>query len=934
MNSLPCAVPATLRALYHFNSEASDAMAIVTGTRLGAYEILAPLGAGGMGEVYRARDTRLDRAVAIKVLPAEFAQDSDRLRRFELEARATSALNHPNILTVYDFGTHEGSPYLVMELLEGEELRAQLEEGALPVRKAIDYAQQIVTGLAAAHEKNIVHRDLKPENLFVTKDGRVKILDFGLAKLTQRRGDAVQQRRGEDDDTLLAESPRPPIPASLTAPGTVMGTVAYMSPEQVQGKDLDHRSDIFSFGIILHEMLRGQRVFTGESQVDVMHAILRADPPDLSETNAKISPQLDKLVRRCLEKQPARRFQTASDLGYALEALSVSNSSSSNRTEAVQAITTTTKRSGWRERVWMMVAGVMTLLAIALGVAYFRRPMMDAEPMRFSINPPEKAKLFDWPTISPDGRTLAFIAEVDGKTQLLVRPLGATTARPLVEVRDNSPYPFWSPDSQFIAYFEQSKLKKIALTGGTPETLCDALSVQGGTWNREGIILFGSREAGIKRVSANGGAVTTVTSVDTARGDLYHFAPTFLPDERYFLYHIGNSDSAKNGIYLTALEGGETRQLLSATARNVGFALNPADSHEGYLAFVRQGVLLAQPFDFRRNQLVGNPVRIAEHVTAPVAWARFSVATNGVLILLGSEVKEQLTWFDRAGKKLGTVCPSGQYSPPRLSPNGQRLAVGYTNSPTRMSDIYLFDLASGTGTPFTFDPKLDHRPIWSPDGSRIVWVSLRDGVQDLFQKAASGAGQDEVLLHSAYLKQPSDWSADGRFILYFEPNPQTAGDVWVLPMEGERKPWVWLNTPANEGYAAFSPDEKWIAYTSNESGRNEVYLQAFVPGTPASGGKRQLSTNGGTNPQWRRDGRELYYVAPDGKLMMVEFTPGAELKAGTPKELFAPSGYQVNADRGYTVTGDGQRFLFVTSAEDASVPPFTVVLNWMAEIKR
>ncbi len=553
--------------------------------------------------------------------------------------------------------------------------------------------------------------------------------------------------------------------------------------------------------------------------------------------------------------------------------------------------------------------------------------------MWFAINPPEKAKLFDWPTISPDGRTLAFVAEVDGKTQLWVRALGATTARPLVEVRGNSPIPFWSPDSQFIAYFELGKLKKIALAGGMPETLCDTPIGNGGTWNREGVILFGGGTGGIKRVSTNGGAVTAATSVYKARGDINHNVPAFLPDGRHFLYSINNSDPTKRGIYLAALEGGEARLLLSADAYTVGVTLNPADQSKGYLTFVRQGALLAQSFDFSQNQLMGSPVRIAEYVASPSGGsARYSLATNGVLILLEREADRQLTWFDIAGKKLGTEGPPGQYSFPKLSPDGKHLAVGRTNPSARFSDIHLFELAGGAGTPFTFDPSHDERPIWSPDGSRIVWDSWREGV-NLFQKTVSGAGQDEMLLRSAYFKTACDWSTDGRFILYTEGNPQTSGDLWMLPMEGERKPWPWLNTPANETAATFSPDGKWIAYQSNESGRNEIYLQAFVPGVPASGGKRQLSTNGGTTPYWRRDGRELYYLAADGKLMAVEITPGAELKAGTPQELFAPSGYRVNADRGYTLTGDGQRFLFVTSADEASVPPFTVVLNWMAAVK-
>ncbi len=921
-----------------------------TNSHFGHYEIIAPLGKGGMGEVYRARDARLNREVALKVLPTEFAQDADRLRRFEVEAKATGSLNHPNILTIYDIGAHEQTPYLVAELLEGEELRASMNQGALPVRKAIEYAQQIAAGLAAAHEKGVVHRDLKPENLFITTDGRLKILDFGLAKLRPPRNAPV----GSDVATQK----------QLTNPGTVMGTVAYMSPEQVRGQDLDHRSDIFSFGLILYEMLAGQRAFQKESFAETMAAIANEETRDLTELNSKITPQLDKIVRRCLEKKPERRFHSAHDLGFALETLAtpgsagvspatsagtaariaheeIASSSANSLTRSFASLRSQTAgetlawASRWRERIWMIVAGLATLGMLAFGVAYVRRPALDAEPMRLYLNPPEKAKLFDWPTISPDGRTLAFTAEVEGKTQLWVRPLGATTARPLVEVGTALSIPFWSPDSQFIAYFDQRKLKKIALTGGTPETLCDAPISNGGTWNREGVILFGGGPAGIKRVSANGGAVSNVTTVDTARGDNYHSAPVFLPDGHHFLYNSANPDSAKTGIYLASLEGGEPKELLPVEARTAGVAQNPADQRQGYLFFVRQGALLAQPFDFSRNQLEGNPVRIAEHVVAPIGRnARFSLAINGTLILLEREADDQLAWFDRAGKKLGTVGPTGQYLYPKLSPDGQRLAVGRMNPQSQMGDIHLFDLAGSAGTPFTFDPAHDELPLWSPDGSRMVWASFREGTSNLFQKAASGAGQDELLLRTTLQKRPLDWSADGRFIVYVEGNPQTSFDLWVLPLEGERKPWVWLNTPANETAARLSPDGKWIAYQSNESGRNEIYLQVFVPGAPASGGKRQLSTGGGANPQWRRDGRELYFIAAGGKLMAVEVTPGVELKAGTPKELFAPSDYRVNGDRGYTVTGDGQQFLFVTSADEASVPPFTVVLNWMAEVKQ
>ncbi len=901
--------------------------ASLAGQRIGHYQIIALLGKGGMGEVYRARDERLAREVAIKVLPAAMRHDSDRLKRFEQEARATSALNHPNILTVYDLGTADlelgGAPYIVAELLEGEELRAQLAAGALPVRKAIEYAQQIAAGLSAAHEKGIVHRDLKPENLFVTKDGRVKILDFGLAKLKP------QPFSGGVD----SETPTMRPPEKLTASGVVLGTVAYMSPEQVRGETVDHRSDIFSFGLILFEMLRGERAFKRTTMAETMAAILKDDPPELSESNAKISPQLEKIVQRCLEKKPELRFQSASDLGFALTSVSVLSSSGASRPQATATLPTadTARRSGW------LVAGALALLALGVAylVAYLGRPALEAEPLRLAVNPPEQATFFDWPAIAPDGRTLAFVAEVEGKTQLMVRSLGATATRTLTKVSDSLPLPFWSPDSRFIAYFDKFKLMKVALTGGEPETLCDIQQQGGGAWNREGVILLGGLTGGIQRVSEHGGALSPVTRVDTARGETFHWGPVFLPDGRHFLYFNNNSDPAKNGVYLAALAGGENRWLLAAEARTVGVAVSPTASDQGYLTFVRQGALMAQAFDFSRNQLAGEPVRIAERIAAPVGrWARYSLALNGTLALREKEAPEQLTWFDRTGKKLGTVGPPGRYAYPRISLDGRRIVVSGTNPPALQGDLYLFDLTGGTGVPFTFDPNHDQLPAWSPDGSRIVWDSTREGTTHLFVKAANGAGQDEVLLRSASHKYVTDWSPDGRFIFYRELHPQTIWDLWVLPLQGERRPWPWLNTPASEIRATFSPDGRWVAYSSNESGRNEIYVQAFVPGAPAAGGKRQLSTGGGSVPFWRRDGRELYYLAPDGKLMAVQITPGADLSYRIAKELFAPSGFLPSADRGYVPAGDGQRFLFVTNADTAGLPPFTVVLNWMTEVKQ
>ncbi len=915
---------------------------LIPGQSIGAYKILALLGRGGMGVVYRARDERLRRDVAIKVLPASFANDADRLRRFEQEAQATSALNHPNILTIYDIGAQDGAPFIVAELLEGEELRAQLEPGALPARRALDYAQQITQGLAAAHEKGIVHRDLKPENLFVTRDGRVKILDFGLAKLRPPQTGVVDNHA--------------PTQKRLTDPGVVMGTVGYMSPEQVRGQEADTRADLFSLGVILYEMLSGRRTFSGDSAIEVMNAILKEEPPELGETNTKVSPQLERIVRRCLEKKPERRFQTASDLGFALEALSSAGYARALASEPQPADASmpmdvsqgqharARAYPGWRERIAWIVAGVLVLALLALGVAYFRRPALEAEPMRLFVNPPEGATRFELPAISPDGRTLAFIATVAGKTQLWVRPLNSTTARPLVEIGQIGP-PFWSPDSQFIGFIEENKLKKIAVAGGRPETLCDMRDRNlGGTWGREGVILFNAFGGGIKRVSANGGAATAVTTVDSARGETGHFTPIFLPDGRHFLFYKASSDLSKRGTYLSSLDGGEPNLLLPLDNTIVGVTANQVSSNDGYVVFVRQGGLLAQSFDFNRNKLLGEPVRLAQQVKIiPRGFGsstdvQASVSANGVLALIEGETSRQLTWFDRLGNKLGTAGPPGIYFTPRISRDDQRLAVRRVDPQTQTADIYLLDLARGAdSTPrrFTFDPQDDEYPLWSPDGSRIVWTSYREGVGDLYWKAASGAGQDEALLKSAYLKRALDWSADGRFILYNETNPQTNQDLWVLSLE-DRKSWPWLNTPYLEPLGRFSPDGKWIAYSSNESGRPEIYLQAFVPDAPASGGKWQLTTNGGTIPLWRRDGLELYYLSADNnKLMAVEVTLDADVKLGTPKELFSLSNIRVEIPgTGYARTSDGQRFLLAPNVEESSLTPFTVVQNWMAEVKK
>ncbi len=906
-------------------------MTIKSGTRLGHYEIISRIGAGGMGEVWRAKDTRLNREVAIKVLPASFAGDADRLRRFKQEALATSSLNHPNILTIYDIGTYEGGPYIVSELLNGGDLRATLKGGGLSARSAIDYAQQITRGLAAAHEKGIVHRDLKPENLFLTKDGRIKILDFGLAKLAQSKPGRVE-----------TQAPTTPL---RTESGVVMGTVGYLSPEQVRGQDADHRADIFSFGVILYEMLTGKRAFQGESSIEVMNAILKEDPADVSLSNASISPGLDKIVHRCLEKKPEPRFHSAHDLGLAIEAVAASSSftPSAAAVPLSGAELTETKKAWWprtrRERLGWLVAGALLLASLAtltLTIGYFRRPAADDSVVRLQVLPPDRTTFsvgpavtasMPQPTLSPDGQLLAFVSVgEDGKQLLWVRPLESVEARVLVGT-DGASYPFWSPDSRFIGFFAGGKLKKIDALGKSAQVLSDALQPRGGSWNSDGLILFSpNSDDALFSVSAAGGAPTPVTSLNPSREELGHQWPYFLPDGRHFLYHVRSAKRENGGIFVGSLDSTSTQRLLGADS-------NAAYAAAGYLVFRREDrALVAQPFDLGSLQLSGEPFSVVEEVRYD--WLRqhaaFSVSQNNELTFASSRPNAELVWFNREGKRLGSVGDPGLYFVPSLSPDEKRLAVTY-DPQTGNTDIWLVDLSRGAYSRFTSDPSNDAIPIWSPDGSQIVFRSNRNGPVDLYLKKASSVSREEPLLTSNVQKRPTDWSRDGRFIVYESVDPKTKEDLWILPMFGDRQPTPYLQTEFSEQQGRLSPDGRWMAYTSDESGREEVYVQSF----PTLGTKYRISTNGGADPRFRGDGKELFFVAADRKLMAVEVKAASTFEASVPRELFQTRVSGLSDTRThYSITADGQRFLVVNTAEDMISSPITVVLNWTAELKR
>ena len=870
-----------------------------------------------MGEVYLARDVEIGRDVALKVLPSTFSSDKDRLQRFQQEACAAGALNHPNILSIYDVGKHDGSPYVVSELLQGETLRTRISGTPLSPRRAIDYALQITHGLAAAHAKGIIHRDLKPDNIFITNDGRVKILDFGLAKLTQPDGNQQQT----DIPTRRVD----------TDPGVVMGTVGYMSPEQLKGRTVDQRSDIFSFGAILYEMLSGRRAFHGESTAETMSAILREDPPDLSETNQRISPGLERLVHHCLEKNPEERFHSASDLAFALEALSGAAVMSDQTT----VTTIPYGASKLRQLLPWIVAGAFGLLSIGLlpfAISSLRQTPVRQGLIRSAILAPENATFtpLNQFALSPDGQSLAFVARAAGGDQniLWLRPLNASTAQPLAGSDGASGWspPFWSPNSRFIGFFAGGKLKKIDITGGPAQTVCEATNGLGGTWNRDDVIIFAPNLSGpLHRVSAAGGTSTPVTKV--ASTSFSHRWPYFLPDGHHFLYR-GTLPAANenNGIYLGSLESTEQRLIMRNNA-SVAFA-------SGQLLFARDTALMAQSFDENNFGLTGDPVPIVQQLQVDPAGGRavFSVSDNGILAFQSGIMRGngQLIWFDRNGKQISGIGESGFYGQPRLSNDNQKIAISIFDAQHPSSDIWIYELARNVPTRFTFDPAFDGAPLWSADGKQIVFSSRRKGFEDIYQKASDSSGSEEILFESAENKVPTSLSPDGRFLAFTNTDTKanTKQDIWILPLFGERKAYAFLQTPFDEFGAQFSPDGRWLAYVSDELGTTQVYIAPF----PGPGGKWQVSKSGGTEPCWRADGKELYFVAPDGKLTAVEVTArDATVEIGIAQALFETRMFYSPGTH-YDVTRDGKRFL-VDMAGEGSIP-IMLMVNWTAELKR
>ncbi len=898
-------------------------MTLAAGAKLGPYEIQSPLGAGGMGEVYRARDTRLDRTVAIKILPAHLSSNPEAKQRFEREARSISSLNHPNICTLYDVGHQDGIDYLVMEFLEGETLADRLVKGALPPEQVLKYGIEICEGLEKAHRGGVTHRDLKPGNIMLTKTG-AKLMDFGLAKACSSSG-------GASASGLTLTSPVASRP--LTQEGTVVGTFQYMSPEQIEGKEADARSDIFAMGAVLYEMATGKRAFEGKTTTSVIAAILERDPLPISAVKPMFPRALDSVVKTCLQKDPDERWQSVRDLRTNLKWIAEGDGAGTS---------SAVKHNPWRERAaWMLALALLCAGAVAFfAVGRYRGPAA-GEPVRFSVNPPEKAVFSGPPNItvpvpqfalSPDGRAIAFVAASPGADPVIwLRSIDQVTARPLPGT-ERAQIPFWSPDSRWIGFFAGGKLKKIPVAGGPVQVLTDVEDAFGGAWGADDSIVFAKLSSAIFRVSSGGGTVTAVTKVDTIMNA--HRWPQFLPDGRHFLFHVQGGDPEHRGIYVGSLDGG-TQKFIVRTESSAVYA------SPGYLLHVEGDTLLGQAFDAARLEIKGEPFTVAEHVGRSTGFnIGVSASDTGMLAYAAAILQRgRLTWFDRAGNALNSVGVEGDYSDFRLSPNGQTLAASLVDPKAWNPDIWLIDLMRGGPSRFTVGSALSAAPVWSPDGARIVFRTNRNGQTELYAKSAGGGGNEEVVLtydtqHVAGIGWRNlvctDWSPDGRYVIASSPQQATGEDLWLIPLSGDKKPFKFLGPPSDQIHGNFSPDGRFVAYTSNESGRFQVYVQTF----PLSDRKSQVSTDGGYEPRWRGDGHEIYYLSEDRKLMAVSV--GAGPTFDIPKLLFqtrVPEGITSRRTH-YVPSRDGQRFLVNTQSDDALPSPITVVLNWQAELKK
>jgi len=877
-------------------------MALTSGTKLGPYEIQSALGAGGMGEVYRALDTRLDRTVAIKVLAAHLSSSPELRQRMEREARSISALNHPHICQLYDIGSQSGTDFLVMEYLEGETLAERLKRGSLPLPEILKIGIAVAEALAVAHHQGIVHRDLKPGNIMLTHSG-AKLMDFGLAKPlgvpnTSIGSGAAAAPSFTAIATMSGASPLSP----LTTVGSIIGTIQYMSPEQIEGKEADARSDIFAFGTVLYEMVTGKRPFAGKSQISLASSILEKDPDPVSATNPATPPAFEHVLTTCLQKNPEERYLAAHDIKIELQWIA----SERSRTSASGATLPAEPSPGRERLIW--IVGVVT--AIVLGVAgglLFSRPTQSAQSVRTVVDPPAKVTLNltgDFagpPVLSPDGAALAFSATTaDGKTGLWIRPMNSLEAHAIAGT-DGAIFPFWSPDSRSLGFFADGKLKTIDLSGGSALAVADAAFGRGGAWGPDGVILFTpGTQAGLMRVSATGGPATAVTKLDLSQHTSHRW-PFFLPDGRHFIYLAINHDpsrAANDALYYASLDGRENRTLFRSQSNAV--------YGSGFLLFARGGQLMAQPFDATAGTLSGEPQAVAGGIVDDIStWHTDVTASNNGLLVLGSggTADWQLIWTDRNGKQIGIVADKlTNMQSARISPQGDRIALQID---TGMNDIWVLDLARNVRTRLTFGPVSNTYPVWSPDGKWIAYTSDRNGHSNLYRKLSDGSGAEELLLTDDHVTVASNWSADGETLFYSRGRTGSNWEIWALPLEGERKGRLIIPHSGSSfsNMGQLSPNGHWLAYASNESGTSEIYVVAYGGGQ----GKWQVSTNEGTQPRWSKDGRELYFANDISRV----------LSAVPVKE--ANGALQFGAAQALVTTPATQQFIFDVSPDGKKI---------------
>jgi eukaryotic-like serine/threonine-protein kinase len=891
-------------------------MAILPGTRLGSYEILSAIGAGGMGEVYQAHDTKLGRDIAIKVLPEAFAHDADRLVRFQREAKMLAALNHPNIATIHGLEQSGGTSYLVMELVSGETLADRVKRDAkIPVEEALTIAKQIAEALEAAHEKGIIHRDLKPANVKLTPEGKVKVLDFGLAKAFA--GDAAS------DD--LSNSPT--LSAAATMQGVILGTAVYMSPEQARGKACDKRTDIWAFGCVLYELLTGRQAFHGETTTEILAAVLRGEP-DWGALPEPTPSTIRALLRRCLQKDVNKRARDAGDARIEIdEALAAPVTAELSTAALTKGI-----RTFGRGEVILSV-GALVLVAVVTGLAVWNlKPSPAPQPVtRTVINLPpgqQLAGLDSGPAValSPDGTQLAYVARQGGTQQIYLRALDSLEAKPISDT-EGAINPFFSPDGKWVGFFAGGTLKKVSVSGGAALALGDAANPRGASWGSHGMIAFEVQNSTVlQQVPDAGGTPQPLTHFQ--KGEVSHRWPEFLPDGKAVLFSAG-----PNALIFTnaqaavqSLGTGEHRNLVQG-------GMNPRYSPSGHLVYAQGGSLMAVPFDPQRLAVTGTAVPVVEGVleSAVTGAAQYGISATGSLVYVPGGVQAtqlRLMWVSRNGAEQPLAAPVRAYQFPRLSPDGRRVAVSIGEQEVQ---VWLYDLSRETLTRLTFEGNTNTGPSWTPDGKRIAFGSSKEGPFNIFWQLADGSGGLERLTTSEFTHAPMSWSPDGQLLAFIEVNPTTQRDIWVLRM-GDRKAQPFLRTRFDETSARFSPDGHWLAYVSSESGRFEIYVQPY----PGPGGKWQISTEGGMDPVWNPNGRELFYRSRD-KMMAVDIATQPGFVAGTPRMLFEeryePAPVPIP---NYDVSPDGQRFLMLKPSEQAEAAPtqINVVLNWFEELKR